>query len=196
MATYFQRLRSGFKGNFLKPSNILTQIRLLGSPIPGILLLIFPNDFSHRIAIIIVFAVIASTDIFDGVVARARGEVTKYGELLDPIADMFFGLLTLAALSVSDEHAQIILIVLLSRQLHLCLMHKRIQDIGKSMSVVFSGKVKTVAVSVFTVLLLLPSGLINDKLFDLLTVVVCAITLYSWLSYAGQFSRIIGEKID
>ncbi len=65
----------------LKP-NHLTFIRLIFSPIV-LVLLIGDEDF---IALIL-FVVLALTDILDGSLARLRNQITDWGKIWDPIAD-------------------------------------------------------------------------------------------------------------
>jgi CDP-diacylglycerol--glycerol-3-phosphate 3-phosphatidyltransferase len=67
----------------LYPSNLLTLFRLGLVPIT-IRYLMRPEE--HRKALIC-FALTMFTDAIDGPIARARGEVSRLGEILDPIAD-------------------------------------------------------------------------------------------------------------
>ncbi|MFH0814847.1 MAG: CDP-alcohol phosphatidyltransferase family protein [Candidatus Falkowbacteria bacterium] len=65
----------------LKP-NYLTFFRLICSPIVGILLV---ADY-YRWALL-VFIILAFTDMFDGAIARLRNQVTEWGKIWDPVAD-------------------------------------------------------------------------------------------------------------
>lgn len=67
--------------------NILTFLRILMVPI-YVMLFLDPTA-SRSIAAASVFGVAALTDLLDGYLARRRGQVTKIGRLLDPIADKF-----------------------------------------------------------------------------------------------------------
>ncbi|NJN15014.1 MAG: CDP-alcohol phosphatidyltransferase family protein [Oscillochloris sp.] len=67
----------------LYPSNILTISRLGLVPLT-IYYLLKPEE--HRKALICL-ALTMFTDAIDGPIARARGEVSRLGEILDPIAD-------------------------------------------------------------------------------------------------------------
>ncbi len=49
-------------------------------------------------AALILFVIAAATDGLDGYVARSRGEISRFGTLLDPIADKVFGLLVFISL--------------------------------------------------------------------------------------------------
>lgn len=67
----------------LYPSNLLTVSRLLLVG-PTLALLRRPE---RRRAALVCLALAVITDAVDGPIARARGEVSRLGELLDPIAD-------------------------------------------------------------------------------------------------------------
>lgn len=72
----------------------VTLVRLMGVPVFVLLLIYFtlglaagqdPDAF--RIAALVVFVAVASTDALDGYLARSRGEITRLGKVLDPLAD-------------------------------------------------------------------------------------------------------------
>jgi CDP-diacylglycerol--glycerol-3-phosphate 3-phosphatidyltransferase len=67
----------------LYPSNILTLSRLLLLP-PTLIFLSRPG---RRRAALVCLALTMLTDVADGPIARSRGEVSRLGELLDPVAD-------------------------------------------------------------------------------------------------------------
>lgn len=67
----------------LYPSNLLTISRLLLAPVTLYLL----SKPERQRAALICLAFTMLTDAIDGPIARARGEVSRLGELLDPVAD-------------------------------------------------------------------------------------------------------------
>lgn len=67
--------------------NVLTVLRILMVPIYVVLFL--EPTATRSLAAATVFGVAALTDLLDGYLARRRGQVTKVGRLLDPIADKF-----------------------------------------------------------------------------------------------------------
>jgi CDP-diacylglycerol---glycerol-3-phosphate 3-phosphatidyltransferase len=66
-------------------ANWLTFVRLLLSPV--FVLVFIQEGFWPRVAALFIVIISELTDGFDGYVARARGEVTDFGKLLDPLAD-------------------------------------------------------------------------------------------------------------
>lgn len=66
--------------------NILTVARLIAAPCVGILFLYFARPLADWLALFL-FLGAAITDWFDGYLARAWGQESKMGAMLDPIAD-------------------------------------------------------------------------------------------------------------
>jgi CDP-diacylglycerol--glycerol-3-phosphate 3-phosphatidyltransferase len=58
-----------------------------------------------RYAAILIFLMMAASDVFDGYLARKRGQVTKFGSFLDPLADKL--LMTCACLLLISKRAGI-----------------------------------------------------------------------------------------
>ena len=66
--------------------NILTCLRLLAAPLVAVMFLYFTRPYADIFAVVL-FVGAAITDWFDGYLARAWGQQTKLGTMLDPIAD-------------------------------------------------------------------------------------------------------------
>lgn len=77
--------------------NILTTIRIF--LIPVFILIFFSNNPSSLIYSILIFLLAGTTDILDGYIARKYNQVTKYGVVLDPLADKLMLLTVLFCLS-------------------------------------------------------------------------------------------------
>lgn len=66
--------------------NSLTLLRLLAAPGVAIMFLYFARPWADWFALVL-FVVAATTDWIDGYLARAWNQQTKFGAMLDPIAD-------------------------------------------------------------------------------------------------------------
>ena len=66
--------------------NILTTLRLLAAPLVAVMFLYFTRPYADIFAVVL-FVGAAITDWFDGYLARAWGQQTRLGTMLDPIAD-------------------------------------------------------------------------------------------------------------
>lgn len=66
--------------------NILTLLRLLAAPGVVLMFLYFSRPYADWFALVL-FVVAAATDFVDGYLARAWKQESKFGAMLDPIAD-------------------------------------------------------------------------------------------------------------
>jgi cardiolipin synthase len=85
-------------GEILTVPNLVSFVRLLGVPLFLYLLLVPHAD----VAAIVVLAVGGTSDWVDGFLARRLKQVSRLGELLDPLADRLYIFATLIALTVRD----------------------------------------------------------------------------------------------
>ena len=66
-------------------ANKLTMVRIIA--IPFFLLFMFIGNIYTRVAALLIFILAALTDMYDGIIARHREEVTNFGKFIDPLAD-------------------------------------------------------------------------------------------------------------
>jgi len=88
----------------------ITMLRILGVPFFVVLLVYYLSSIKagqpvdgYRQAALALFILVAATDALDGYLARRRGEVSRLGTILDPIADkalMLSGLILLTRPSI------------------------------------------------------------------------------------------------
>ncbi|MGN9778971.1 CDP-alcohol phosphatidyltransferase family protein [Micromonospora sp. H33] len=93
--------------------NLISFVRLLGVPLFLYLLLVPRAD----VAAIVVLAVGGTTDWVDGWIARRLGQVSRLGELLDPLADRLYILATLLAFTAREVVPWQFTVALLAREL-------------------------------------------------------------------------------
>lgn len=72
--------------------NLITVARVLATPL--IFLLILGGGFAQLILAFVLFLTAAFSDLWDGYLARRRGQITDFGKLADPIADKLLVLST------------------------------------------------------------------------------------------------------
>ncbi|AHM03132.1 CDP-diacylglycerol--glycerol-3-phosphate 3-phosphatidyltransferase [Roseibacterium elongatum DSM 19469] len=77
--------------------NILTVFRLIAAPMVGLIFLFLPRPAADWVAMIL-FVVASLTDYVDGWMARSWNQVSKFGAMLDPIADKAMVVIALAVL--------------------------------------------------------------------------------------------------
>lgn len=66
--------------------NILSLLRLIAAPMVAVMFLYFTRPYADWFALCL-FLLAAVTDWFDGYLARAWGQETRLGAMIDPIAD-------------------------------------------------------------------------------------------------------------
>ena len=82
-----------------KIPNLLTILRILS--IPLLIFLVLSSSNFYNFFALILFILISITDYLDGFLARKMNVVSKFGEMLDPIADKIFIISVLIALMIA-----------------------------------------------------------------------------------------------
>jgi CDP-diacylglycerol--glycerol-3-phosphate 3-phosphatidyltransferase len=144
-------------------ANAITVLRLLLVPVFAVVL--FHADGHQtgwRIGAWGVFAVASFTDRLDGELARKRGLVTEFGKLADPIADKALIGTALVGLSVLDDLAWWVTVVMLVREVGVTLLRFWVIRHGV-IPASRGGKVKTLLQGVAIGLYVLPlSGWLHE----------------------------------
>ena len=106
------------RSKLLNVPNALTGLRALGIPLFVYLALVLEADGWA----ILTLAVGGATDYFDGKLARAWGQESRFGELADPAIDRLYILATLIVLYLRDAIPLWVIAVLLLRDLTLAFL--------------------------------------------------------------------------
>jgi cardiolipin synthase len=173
--------------------NALSVLRLVGVPV-FLYLALGPEADGWALAVL---ACGAATDYFDGKIARAFGQTSRLGQILDPAADRLYIAATAIALTVRDIVPLWLVIALLARDLVLAPTIPLLRRHGLGpLPVHFLGKAAT-----FNLLYAFPLLLLGDGSSDVATVArvvgwaftVWGTTLYWWAGvlYLDQVRRIV-----
>jgi cardiolipin synthase len=120
--------------------NALTGLRALGIPL-FVYLALGPESDGWAIAVL---AVGGATDYFDGKLARALGQESKLGEILDPTIDRLYILATLIVLYMREAIPLWLIATLIARDAVLALVALALAAKGKApLKVTFVGKAAT-----------------------------------------------------
>jgi CDP-diacylglycerol---glycerol-3-phosphate 3-phosphatidyltransferase len=148
--------------------NLLTTLRIVMVPFFGWALLQDGGDsITWRLVAFGLFVLAMITDKIDGDIARARGLVTNFGKIADPIADKAITGMAFIGLSVVGDIWWWVTIVVLLREWSVTLLRLSVlQHVVIAAS--GSGKLKTVlqAVALSILLLPLPHGDAHGGAFD------------------------------
>jgi CDP-diacylglycerol--glycerol-3-phosphate 3-phosphatidyltransferase len=99
----------------LNAPNLLSTARILLTPAAMAAILA-----DERVLAVVVVGVALATDVADGWVARRRGESTRLGKILDPVADKVFAAGVLGALIQTGRVSPVFALVIVSRDV--CLL--------------------------------------------------------------------------
>ncbi len=166
------------------------------------------------LAALAVLAVTLLTDLFDGMVARARKEVTNFGKIMDPVADSAFFMTLLFGLANCERFGEYVSlwfpILILYREIAIQILRRYAALKGHAAPAKQSGKIKMFTQSVFTCLFFL-LVLARDWLHDaagaepfitedflrlavfLLCLYTVAITYWSLIEYAKDVPELVAE---
>ena len=164
----------------LTAPNLLTFLRFLGIPIFIYLALVVQADGWA----ILVLVIGGATDYFDGKLARALGQESKFGEIADPTIDRLYIAATLIVLYLRDAIPLWIIAVLVGRDLFMAavafVLHRR----GfPPLTVTYLGKAATFNLLYAFPLLLLAIG--DSAAAELAFIFGWAFTLWGVALYLG-----------
>lgn len=173
--------------------NMLSALRLLGVPLFLWLILVPEADWWA----IVVLAIAGFTDWLDGYLARKWHQISRVGQLLDPIADRLYILATLIGLLLRGIVPLWFVLLLVSRDLIMSVVLAVLKRRGVTgLPVHFLGKAATFCLLYAFPLLLLGDG--TGWLADTAKIVgwafaVWGTALYWWAAvlYLGQARRIM-----
>jgi len=127
--------------------NILTFIRLLAAPGVAIMFLYFTRPYADWFALIL-FVSAALTDWLDGYLARAWKQQTKFGAMLDPIADkamVIIALCVVTGFSGMDPYILLPATMILFREVFVSGLREFLGDTAGTLAVTKLAKWKTTA---------------------------------------------------
>jgi CDP-diacylglycerol--glycerol-3-phosphate 3-phosphatidyltransferase len=121
--------------------NVLTVLRIMLVPVLVVALL--GNTPSGDVLAAVVFALASLTDFVDGYLARARGSITTFGKLMDPLADKLLIVGALLALVSLHRLEGWVAMVIIARELAVTVLRMSATQQGVVMEASMFGKVKT-----------------------------------------------------
>jgi len=146
--------------------------------------------YHHPLVGAIVFGIASMTDLLDGYLARRTGQITKFGIILDPIADKFLVISALIVLVDMERLPAWIAIVIIVREF--LVTGLRVVALSKDIIIPaeMGGKIKT-ATQIFAVLCLILMGSIYDiDLYDIgiiLIWIALVLSVISGVRYTVSF---------
>lgn len=175
-----------------KIPNILTGLRILVIPI--IILTFYFEDriFAHQIAALL-FVLAGVTDFLDGYIARKYNLQSKFGIMLDPIADKLLVGSVLIMLVKFDRAGEIPCVLIMVREFTVAGLREFLAGVKVSVPVSNIAKLKTfMQMAALTVLLLgsKASGIESlDSIGQLMLWITVFLTIFTGYSYLKASSK-------
>lgn len=141
--------------------NLLTVLRLVAAPGVPLMFLYFTRPYAD-LAALALFLVAAATDWFDGMIARAWGQESRFGTAMDPIADKAMVVIALVVITgYSGMNPWLILpaTVILFREVFVSGLREFLGNDAAKLKVTKLAKWKTTAQMVAIAVLFLGTGL-------------------------------------
>jgi len=137
---------------------------------------------SYRLLAAAVFVIATATDRIDGEIARARGEVTDFGKVSDPIADKALMGMALVGLSIIDLLPWWVTVVVLVRELGVTALRFVVIRHGV-IPASRGGKLKTALQAVAILLYILPLGASWHALAVVMMTLAVIVTMLTGIDY-------------
>jgi CDP-diacylglycerol--glycerol-3-phosphate 3-phosphatidyltransferase len=174
--------------------NALTMLRIVLVPVFAVCLILSAHGDDHptawRYAAAAVFAVASITDFIDGDYARRRGQVTRFGQVADPIADKALIGTALVGLSWLGELPWWVTVVVLVREIGVTVLRFWVIRIGV-IPASRGGKVKTALQLLAVLLYLLPLSFTGAQgLREVVMGAAVVVTVVTGLDYVARVVRL------
>lgn len=189
----------------LHTPNIIVGLRLMLAVVVFVILSL--DQILHSPALLwtaaILFIIAAVTDMLDGILARRWNAVTRFGRIMDPLADkvLVIGsmiLLTGPQFAESAGFLGWMVIVIITRELLVTSMRAMLESEGIDASANWSGKAKMIfqSISIPLILILLAVGGTTNRTFEIIidiaawmTTVISAVSATPYITRAIAITK-------
>jgi CDP-diacylglycerol--glycerol-3-phosphate 3-phosphatidyltransferase len=165
--------------------NVLTVLRIMLVPVLVVALL--GDTPEGDVLAAVVFALASLTDFIDGYLARARGSITTFGKLMDPLADKLLIVGALLALVSLHRLEGWVAMVIIARELAVTVLRANVAQSGVVIAASMFGKVKTCVQIAAILAVIAVHG--SPLWVSLLVYLTVAITVLSGLDYFRRATR-------
>lgn len=164
--------------------NVLTSLRILF--IPVFAWLVLDRNWWWAFA---VFVVLMLTDKLDGDIARARGLVTDFGKIADPIADKALMITALVTLNIASSLPIWVTVVIVVRELGITVWRMVLLRQGKVVPASKGGKLKTALQTLGVAMYLCPLPEWMDIPTFVVMLIAVAVTVITGIQYLVDGAR-------
>lgn len=151
--------------------------------------------YLHPIFGAFIFSIASITDFLDGYLARRSGDITKFGIILDPIADKFLVISALIVLVDMERLPAWIAITIIVREF----LVTGLRAVALSKDIIIpaeiGGKIKTTMQIIAILCLILKRSIFNIDLYDIGIILIWVALLLSIIS-GVKYTISFGKKIQ
>jgi CDP-diacylglycerol--glycerol-3-phosphate 3-phosphatidyltransferase len=176
-------------GTVVSPANLVTLLRLLLSPVLFAMVLAAEDRGGVSWGAFLLGLVLAASDLVDGVLARRRGTVSRWGAFLDPFADKVVVIGVAVCLVMVDRYALLPVALLAVREGVITLYRLWFVRRGLAVPARKSAKWKTTVQGAALLIAVLPPIEDVDWLVTSSLWVAVAFTLVTGAQYLADGSR-------
>tara|TARA_Y100000588_G_scaffold80958_1_gene85061 strand:+ start:902 stop:1480 length:579 start_codon:yes stop_codon:yes gene_type:complete len=176
-------------GTVVSPANLVTLLRLLLSPVLFAMVLAAEDRGGVSWGAFLLGLVLAASDLVDGVLARRRGTVSRWGAFLDPFADKVVVIGVAVCLVMVDRYAWLPVALLAVREGVITLYRLWFVRRGLAVPARRSAKWKTTVQGAALLIAVLPPIEDADWLVTSSLWVAVAFTLATGAQYLADGSR-------
>ncbi len=179
--------------------NKLTLLRVLLVPCFVVFMMmeeLFGFSAVPRVLSALLFGACALTDLFDGMIARKKGQITDLGKFLDPIADKFMIISAMMAFCASSAYGYLRLwafiagLLVVLRELAVTSVRLLMANRNTVVAAAWPGKCKTVAQITFVLVAMLEPVILpfsHNVLTYVSLAVMAVMTVYSGIHYIEHY---------
>lgn len=151
----------------------------------------------HYGVALIIFCAASFTDFLDGKIARARGLVTNFGKIMDPLADKILVYSAFCMMVGIGDIPAWVLIVILAREFTVSGMRTVAASEGIVIAAAMSGKIKTVLQMLAVIIMIMAHAAPNGILLICGYVLLYAsliMTVYSGAEYVARNTKVFSQE--
>ena len=183
----------------LNLANFLTLLRIAAIPVV-VICFYSPLEYARPIAGVL-FGLAAITDMIDGWVARRFGQMSRFGEFLDPVADKLMVAIVLVMLvqAQSSWFEDVIAMIIIGREITISALREWMSELGErgTVKVGLLGKLKTIFQMTAISLLLFKTDLLGLPLMvigEILLYLAAGLTLWSMWTYMHSAWPVMSQE--
>ncbi len=157
-------------------------------------------EYARPIACLI-FGVAGITDMLDGYVARKMGQISRFGEFLDPVADKLMVTICLVLLVQADPRLTltVVAMIIIGREITISALREWMAGIGSraKVSVSMGGKIKTFLQMFGIGCMVYERDFLGLQIYDIgvvFLILAAGMTIWSMIAYLRAAWPVISEN--